>query len=131
MQNALFRFFKVILGITITISLNSCYYDVEEELYPDSLSPACDTSNVKYSIDVKGILDLRCNGCHAGANPSANIQLGTYVGVKSYVDANSERFLSSIKQDGNASSMPQNQPRIPDCEISKISIWAAAGYPEN
>jgi uncharacterized membrane protein len=131
MQKVFLSLVNLTICFIVVISLNGCYYDVEEELYPNSSSLACDTSNVRYSVEVKGILDTRCNGCHSGANPSANIQLGTYAGVKSYLDASSARFLSSINQDGNASSMPQNQPRIPNCEISKISIWIAAGYPEN
>jgi hypothetical protein len=117
--------------ILVTISFSSCYYDKEEELYPDQIAIGCDTSNVRYSVEIKAIFDAKCNSCHAGVNASGNIRLETYQNVKTYIDASGPRLVSSIAQDGNASAMPQGQPKLPDCDIDKVKIWVNAGYPEN
>jgi mono/diheme cytochrome c family protein len=111
--------------------LSSCYYDKEEELYPDANAAGCDTSNVKYSVEVKAIFDSKCVSCHSGVNPSGNIRLESYQEVKTYIDATNTKLVSSIVQDGNASAMPQGQPKLSDCDIGKIKIWVNAGYPEN
>ena len=124
--------FKVVLWAVLpSLFLTSCYYDTEEELYPDSVNATCDTSNVRYSVEVKAVLDARCNSCHAGVNASANIRLDTYTDVKSYIDNTGGKLVSSIVQDGNASAMPQGQPKISDCEINTIKKWVNSGYPEN
>ncbi len=127
-----FKYLSLVALFSAILSFSGCYYDVEEELYPDSQLPtACDTSNVRYSIEVKNVLDSRCNSCHAGVNASGGIRLDSYLEVKTYLDQTGTTLVSSIEQDGNASSMPQGQPRIPDCEINQIKIWIANGYPEN
>jgi hypothetical protein len=118
--------------MAVLLALQSCYYDVEEELYPGNGDPtACDTSNVRYSVEVTQIFNSRCNSCHSGVNASAGIRLDSYQEIKSYLDINGSRLISSIKQDGNASSMPQGQPPIPACEILQIETWFNNNYPEN
>ena len=127
-----FSFFNLSATAIAIVCLSGCYYDVEEELYPDSQLPtACDTSNVRYAVEVKNVFDARCNSCHTGVNASAGIRLDNHADIKTYLDQTGSRLLSSIEQDGNASSMPQGQPKIPDCEISQVKIWIANGYPEN
>ncbi|MEZ5171997.1 MAG: hypothetical protein R2850_00395 [Bacteroidia bacterium] len=113
------------------LALQGCFYDVEEELYPDSGNTSCDTSNVRYSLEVSQVFNARCNSCHSGVNASGNIRLDTYQDIKQYVDNTGGRLMSSILQDGNASPMPQGQPKIADCEISQIQIWINNNYPEN
>jgi hypothetical protein len=122
----------LLASLILIFSLQSCYYDVEEELYPDIKSPGeCDTTDVRYSVDIIQIFNSRCNSCHSGVNASAGIRLDSYQEVKSYLDLNGSRLISSIKQDGNASPMPQGQPPIPPCEILKIETWFNNNYPEN
>jgi len=132
MIKRVFSFFSLSTIAIAIVSLSGCYYDVEEELYPDSQMPtACDTNNVRYSVEVKNVFDARCNSCHAGVNASAGIRLDNHADIKTYLDQTGSTLVSSIEQDGNASSMPQGQPRIPDCEINQVKIWIANGYPEN
>lgn len=127
-----FGLLSLVLTIAVLVTFSGCYYDVEEELYPpQSGSSPCDTSDVRYSVQVSAILDLRCNGCHGGPNASAGIRLDNYSDIKNYIEQTGTTFVSSIEQDGSASAMPQGQPRIPDCEINQIKFWVASGYPEN
>jgi hypothetical protein len=118
-------------SLIVLLVFSSCYYDKEEELYPDSIAAGCDTSNVRYSVEVKTIFDSKCISCHSGVNPSGGISFNTYQDVKTYLDASSTRLISSIVRDGNASEMPQGQPKLADCDIGKIKKWVNAGYPEN
>ena len=129
-----FKITTFFLSILLSVSLSSCYYDTEEELYPDSGSIVCDTISVSYATDIVPIMNSKCStpGCHAGVNAAAGIALETYVGVKEYLDADKARFLSSITWDGNASNMPKGaSAKISDCNINTIRAWINAGYPNN
>jgi mono/diheme cytochrome c family protein len=122
-------FVNISLLTIVVLGFSGCYYDVEEELYPDNKT-ACDTTLLNFAA-VKPIFDSKCTGCHGGASPSAGIKLDTYIDTKAYLDAAASTLVSSVKRDGNASNMPQGQPQLESCDISKISAWVAAGYPEN
>ncbi len=113
----------------VLLMLSSCYYDVEEELFPEN--KGCDTTAVSYAQAVKPILDSKCTGCHGGGAPSAGIKIDTYIDLKGYLDIDAARFVSSIVHDGNASNMPKGQSKMPDCDVNKIRAWINAGYPEN
>ena len=123
-----------VLSLAVSVSLTSCYYDTEEELYPDSGSIVCDTVSVSYANDIVPIMNSKCSysGCHAGANAAAGIPLETYAGVKEYIDADKARFISSIIWDGNASNMPKGaSTKMIDCNINTIKAWINSGYPNN
>ena len=122
------------LTLAVSVSLTSCYYDTEEELYPDSGTVVCDTTSVSYTTDIVPIMNSKCSysGCHAGANAAAGIPLETYAGVKEYLDTDKARFISSIIWDGNASNMPKGaSSKMIDCNINTIKAWINAGYPNN
>ena len=112
-------------GILIT-SLNSCYYDKADLLYPDT---ACDTAAVKYSTSIVPVLSSNCISCHGGSTPSAGIGLDTYAGVKT--QANNGRLLGAVTHSPNFSPMPKNSNKLSTCNIEKIRIWIAAGAPNN
>ena len=124
----------LLLSFIVSVGLTSCYYDTEEELYPDSGSVVCDTVSVSYANDIVPIMNSKCSysGCHAGANAAAGIPLETFAGVKEYLDADKARFISSIIWDGNASNMPKGaSSKMIDCNINTIKAWINAGYPNN
>ena len=131
------KFSIFILTLFICIGLTGCYYDTEEELYPDSGSTICDTISVSYATDIVPIISARCStpGCHAGVNAAAGIPLETYVAVKEYLDADKARFLASITWDGsvsNSRNMPDGaSTKISECNINTIRAWINAGYPNN
>lgn len=123
--------------LSVCIGLTGCYYDTEEELYPDSGSVICDTVSVSYTNDIVPIMNSKCSysGCHAGANAAAGIPLETHAGVKAYLELDKARFLSSITWDGSVSN-PRNMPqgastKISDCNINTIKAWINSGYPNN
>ena len=104
-------------------SISSCYYDVEEELYPAQF---CDTTETpSYTMKVVPIMDQHCTGCHGGSSPTAGVVLDTYNGVKQRVDDGS--LFCTITHSSGCSPMPDDAPKIPSCDIIKIQRWIESG----
>ena len=74
---------KILLFPALLVSLSSCYYDNEEDLYGTT---ACETTNLTYAANVEKIMIQSCavTGCHKVG--SGLIPLETYTQVKTYVD---------------------------------------------
>ena len=107
-----------------------CFYDKAELVYPSSPASTCDTTAIKYSIDVTNILSNSCYICHGGnASAGGGIKLDTYTGVKAMV--NNGKLLKSITHAPGASPMPKSGAKLSDCNISKIAAWINQGAPQN
>ena len=115
----------IISGILLS-SLNSCYYDKSDLLYPNT---ACDTAAVKYSTSVLPVISSNCISCHGGTTPSAAISLDSYAGIKIQVD--NGRLWGAVSHNANYSPMPKNSNKLNNCSLEKIRIWIAAGAPNN
>lgn len=119
---------KTVLFAGLAIGLNACYYDVEENLYPDDFVP-CDTSAVTYSATIAPLLQANCNSCHSAATAYGTVVLEGHSNVAVY--ALNGSLLGSVSHASGYSQMPKNLPKLPDCDISKILIWVNAGAPNN
>lgn len=116
-----------LLTIVVLVNLASgCAYNVEEELYP---SDECKTVNVAYRADVLPILENNCYRCHDAANNQGGITIEGYDNLKAFVDSGA--LLGAIRRDPGFSPMPQDGPKLPDCEIGKIVAWVNDGAPNN
>jgi hypothetical protein len=112
---------RIILMLGL-VALASCYYDVEEELYPNN---PCQTTNMSFTADIKPIIDQNCVGCHSGPAPNAQIDLSTYDGVKQVAD--NGKLLDVISRpNGDPSLMPPSG-KLSDCKIRKINSWVIDG----
>lgn len=100
--------------------LNGCYYDNEEELYPNSF---CNTASVTYSSSIAPIIQSKCVGCHSpgGSGPG---DFNVFANVAEQV-ANG-KLLLSVKRDPSGIPMPPGSP-LTSCEIQKFELWIAAG----
>jgi len=125
------KYFKISLILIAISSFTACYYDKKDQVYPQVVVAACDTTNVSYSVTVTNILNANCNNCHgASANSlGAGIVLNTYASVKPYIT--NGRLVNSILQNGNASPMPKNMAKMDVCSINKIIVWANKGAINN
>jgi len=125
------KYFKIALILIAISSFTACYYDKKDQVYPQVVVAACDTTNVSYSVTVTNILNANCNNCHgASANSlGAGIVLNTYASVKPYIT--NGRLVNSILQNGNASPMPKNMAKMDICSINKIIVWANRGAINN
>ncbi|RYZ52206.1 MAG: hypothetical protein EOP49_09985 [Sphingobacteriales bacterium] len=116
--------------ITAAYGLSGCYNDNIEELYPAG-GAGCDTVNITFAAKIAPILNGNCtsSGCHSGSAPAGGYNLTTYQGAKAAVDNN--RLIGSITHASGFSPMPKNLPKLPDCDIQKITIWVNHGAPNN
>lgn len=109
----------LIVGSIIVISgMSGCYYDKEDELYPNSVCVMPDT--VKFSTDVQHIFMSRCasSGCHVPG--TGRIDLSTYQGDTFNIGIIKQRAIEQ-------KSMPPTGP-LSNCEIMKLQKWIDAGY---
>jgi hypothetical protein len=116
----------LILGSALTLS--SCYYDNEETLYPGSANCTVPVTST-FSGNVLPLLNNRCNNCHGGSSPSADINLTSYTEVMKYV--NNESLMGSINHASGYSAMPKNAGKMSSCEIGTIQSWIDAGALNN
>ena len=110
----------------VILTLNSCYYDNEEDLYPGTF---CDTANVNYSGEIDAIIQGKCAtpGCHAsGGDGSGDFTVFSELAEKTA----SGVLLRSVQRLPGAIPMPPDGP-LRDCEIRQIELWVADGFPNN
>lgn len=122
---------KKIIGILlIVLSLNSCYYDKEEILYPPTTSE-CNSTNSDFT-SVKITIQENCLSCHSNSSASTlggGIKLEDYADIKNY--AENGKLLGTIKHESSYSAMPKNGAKLNDCKISQIENWINSGTPNN
>lgn len=115
---------SVLAGLILLVS--SCYYDVEEELYP---SIECQTMNMSYSADILPIIEADCYACHSTAANFGNVTLEGHAELLKYVNDNS--LIGVVKHQPGYSPMPKNVAKLLDCEIEKIEAWILDGALNN
>lgn len=116
----------LIATLGVTFYLPSCYYDVEEEIYPMT---DCDTSAVSYSMDIVPILTASCYECHGNGNNEGGVSLDPYSNLKIWADAG--RVVGAIKHQAGFFPMPKDNPMLTDCKILTIETWVNNGAPDN
>lgn len=114
-------FYTLLLFLLALVYLGGCYYDNEEELYPDSFN--CNVDNVNYELDIKPIVDTNCalSGCHVPG--TGRKDLSTYQGMKDIVDDGRLNDRVIVKKD-----MPPSGG-LSKCDIDKINAWIQLGGP--
>ena len=117
-----------IVLILIYLFVAGCYYDKYDKLYPPSTNTGCDSSNVTYSVTVRGILDNYCMGCHNAATASGGAVLVSYSDVNNYVV--NGLLMGDIKQLSGFVPMPPGA-KLNDCDIAKLQKWVNDGAPNN
>jgi len=121
-----------ISGLIIWSSTTSCFYNKADEVYPNV---SCDTTDVRFSVEIASILDQYCAACHSGsADAGAGIQLYDYATISSLALDGQFTYgtlLSSVLWEGGASQMPKGDPQIDECSISQLRAWVNAGAPNN
>lgn len=114
--------YLLISGLVL-FGMQGCYYDNEEELYPQPVE--CDTLNVSYSGTIAPIMNTNCNDCHGGSSPAANVKTDTYDDLKTIAD--DDRLWGVVNHEAGYSPMPKDRPKLNDCNLKKIRVWLDNG----
>ena len=101
-----------------------------KDLWCDDMYGPCDTTAVKYSTTISGILNTNCVSCHSGATPSGAVTLNTYTGVKTVID-NGKLWNAVNHLSGPAKAMPNSTTFLNKCNLRQIKIWIDSGAPQN
>lgn len=116
---------KVYPLLLVSILFLSCTNDSTNDLLEET-----DITNVRYSINIKPIIDNNCISCHA-ATPinGAPMSLTTYNAVKAYVE--NGMLVDRISRNQGASGMmPLGGIRLPQQSINLIVEWGNQGFLE-
>lgn len=112
----------VLFSLLTVLLASSCYYDKEDQLYPNA---PCDTAAaVTFSGSIEPIIQQRCAtaGCHAAGSTVG--AMTTYAEIRTYcVNA---KFQDRVLVQKN---MPPSG--LNACDLGKIQRWIDAGYPNN
>jgi hypothetical protein len=113
--------------IILLFAASSCTYDQSEKYAFDAL--ACDTTNVRFSVEITNILETSCKDCHYGdAIGGRGKKLDSYAKVKEFVDQN--KFLESMTRPDDK-YMPLLGSRLSESKIEQIRCWIKKGAPNN
>lgn len=119
--------FKTGLLLFVVIFIQSCTWDNVEDLYPQAAE--CDTLNVTYSATISSIMANNCNGCHGSGFPQGGVITDNYEDLK--IVADNGKLWGAVNHDEGYSAMPQNLPKLNECDLSKIRIWIDDGALDN
>lgn len=120
------KLFSIIVFIALLVT--ACYYDNEEELYPD-YGRVCDTLSVTYEPQISTLINNYCISCH-GASVAAT--LGGSIGLYNYkqVSDQAAAVYGAITHSGGYSPMPKGGSKLDDCTIAKLDKWIREGKPQ-
>lgn len=111
---------KIFIGLIFLTSLSACYYDNEEELYPQEGIPS---GTISYTANIQPIIASNCAipTCHVPRG--SGIELVTYEQVKAIADNGKLRDRVIVRMD-----MPQAQA-LPPNQRQLIQAWIDQGSP--
>jgi hypothetical protein len=112
--------------LLLAVVLPGCYYDHEETLYPQG---ECVTTGTSYAQDIVPVIQQQCYVCHSAAVNTGNITLEGHANLVNY--AMNGRLLGAIRHESGFVPMPQNAPKLSDCNIAKIEQWITDGALNN
>lgn len=119
--------FVLLAGMVLAILPAGCYFDNEEELYGPDLITNCDTTGMRFSVEIKQIMEDNCNACHISTSPSySGIPFENHAQFKAV--ALNGKLLDRINN--QAAPMPQSG-LMSLCNRLKIEAWVKAGSPDN
>lgn len=114
----------VFSGIALLGLPAACYYENEEDLYGSS---TCITANMRFSVEIKQILQAQCDECHVSTSASySGIPIETYAEMKEIAD--NGKLVGRINDQG--APMPQTG-LMDKCSRQKIEAWVTDGAPDN
>lgn len=122
-------FFVCIIGCFFTINFfASCSNNKKELLF------VCDSIHVKYSVNVKPILQNNCYNCHATSTaPSfgSGIILDNHTDITTWVNTTVGSDGGLLLQNLKTGRMPKGASKLNSCDVAKIAKWIRDGALNN
>ncbi|NNC82605.1 MAG: hypothetical protein HKN79_03435 [Flavobacteriales bacterium] len=100
-----------------------------EQGAPNNGCVNCDYPEVSFSGTVFPLIQNKCEGCHSGTDPEANLSLTNYDEVRFLVDNN--YLIEVLNAEPGYVPMPYNGNQLPQCERDMIQQWIDDGAPDN
>jgi len=117
--------FGGMLAVWALFSLPSaCTYNNEEDLYGPV--ETCDTVGMRYSVEIRQILENNCYSCHTVANNISGYPFEDFETLHDY--AVSGTLVARIND--TVKPMPESG-LMSLCNRQKIEAWVNAGAPDN
>ncbi len=123
------KLFKILILISMSLFLSSCYYDA----FPEELDPIDPDEEVSYKIDIMPLWG-QCVGCHNGNEPpdfrdefSYDELLNGYVIPK---NSESSILYQSLLGTNGVPLMPPGS-KWPESKISLVKAWIDQGAKDN
>lgn len=124
------KIFIVCISLSLFVWVVGCTYKKEVIAYPPITTVTCDTTNVKYNVEIVTILSAYCYSCHAApANNGGGIVLNNYTNLKPWATSNT--LYHVVNHTPGYDPMPRSAGKIPDCDIAKIRTWIRNGSLNN
>lgn len=120
----------IVLAVVAVSIWVGCTNKKEVSETPTTPIVTCDTTNVRYSVEIVGILNANCNSCHAAPASSGNgIVLNNYTSLKPWATNNT--LYNVVNHTPGFSQMPKGGAKLASCDIAKIRTWIRNGAPNN
>ncbi|MCW3121690.1 MAG: hypothetical protein JWQ38_1182 [Flavipsychrobacter sp.] len=126
---------KLLIVAGVLLLFGSCYNDKYDKLYPAPVVVTCDTSTITFSHDIMPILTTYCNvagGCHDEAG--SNVSGFNFTEYRFFVhQATTDILINDINGTPSTghNAMPKNLPKMPQCDIDKMTRWVNQGSQDN
>jgi hypothetical protein len=88
-----------------------------------------DTVTVRYSVQIRAIVQNKCQGCHSGSFPAGGFDYTTHAGLQAV--ALSGKLSGAINHAPGFAPMPFVGNKLPVCELVQMKKWIDAGAPNN
>lgn len=118
----------LLIGCLIFAASTSCNHHKADVVYP-----ACDTTNISLSNDLRPILVANCYNCHSAVNAPIvgdNYNLEDFNTLVTNIDF----LILAIEHDTLLPAhqfMPKNGSKLSDCDINKFIAWKNQGKRNN
>ncbi len=124
------KFLFIIAGMLLSLNMISCKKENEEDLInKQGGQPGCDTTNIKYSVNVLPIIQNNCYSCHGNGEAEGGVNLDGYSKLRIHVDNN--HLVNTITHAPGYPPMPQGSPQLSACDINIIKAWINNGSLDN
>ncbi len=115
-----------VASLAILLLTTRCYNDNETDLYPYY---PCDSTNTTYNKTIAPIMANNCNRCHSTTLATGGIITDNYEALKPLADGG--LLWGVVSHAPGFKAMPQNSPKLSDCDLAKIHHWINDGAPNN